>query len=1001
MRPLRLTLTAFGPFAGSVEVDFEALAGHGLFLIHGPTGAGKSTLLDGMTYALYGDAKGGPERSGSSFASTLAPLERSGVALTFATGSATYRVQRFPTQLVARSRGAAADASPVQRQTEGRLERLAGDGSVAEIVAEKATETTRAIEELLGIGVEQFRQTVVLPQGAFREVVTDERAREHVLKQLFGTARFAALTAHLKAIAGERQQATDAARRERERLLEQAGVSHHDELRQRLESASASLDAAREARAAREHERRTHSDALVAGRALDARFATLDRYSHDAARLDAVQERIDSDRQRLLAANRAAALQASEERRERDQADLAAARGAHDEATETLRSTREHHAQALVALDTERGRERERSDASALAQRLTHLEADVRALGALRSTHAELLATIARQREELSGHSERRSARITEREQLRTERSTLRQHADALETQREARAGALAALEARRDIAALDAELSDLDAQSSALDAAAHGDDALLSLLRRHAAGVVRAALEPGRPCPVCGSTHHPAPHGAADADALHSALERYQEHERARQRLRTAHDTLMQRRARQLSDQGWDDALPAVDELERAHAAALSAHDDAAAATQRLRAIDEALETLGTSIEQLEPTISALSLSLQSNEKDAEAAARDIERILTQLPADASEPDAFLERLEAARARATSLERALADATEQEADRRGALAAAEARVTERLAQRERAQATLASTEQAFSTALREQGFEDEAAYAAARLGDAERSALAERIEAHDAERRTLEVQRRELTAELAGSERPDLERMQAALDGAQQAWERADEALQHAQQLHDGVARAVAELDRIDAAYREIEQSLGAAQRLAKLAAGTVAGRPRVDLETFVLQRQFHEVLQIGNTHLRTMTGGRYTLHLVRDLQRSGNGLDLEVADHFVDGVRRPAKTLSGGEGFLAALALALGLSDVAQRARHPIEALFIDEGFGSLDRESLDQVTRMLRTLPHTAGRMIGIISHVEELKRLLPVQLVVSSERNGSRLEVRIND
>ena len=1003
MRPIRLVLTSFGPFPGTATVDFEHLGRHGMFLIHGPTGAGKSTLLDALTFALFGDAKGGPERGGASFVSSLAPLERTSVSLEFAVGASRYRVVRHPSQQVARSRGDG--SASVTRQAEARLERLDGDGGVAETLAEKATEASQAVQALLGLGVEQFRQTVVLPQGQFREVVTDEKAREAVLKRLFDTRRFAELTSHLKALANELNQAGEAQRRARDQVLEQAGVTHRDALEEGARGATARLAEATERRDERERERQEAHARLLESKATLGRFEQLDALEAKVQAIDAEENAFRTERERLAAARRALRAEAAFDHRTRARAERDAARAASESTRAEEAAARSRHQAAAAALDTERGKERERLAARDLVGRLRDLEPDVRALDAQRSEHAALAERIAASRADVATARERRQALDTERSDLREERGPLRASADTLDDRREQLATCRRRHAAALGIAAMESAIDDATRRLERVDTddpAETGAPPLLRLLRSQAAGLVSGGLVTGEPCPVCGSTHHPAPHPGTEPAALEEALQRFQTLEAERATLTAALELQRAQRQAALAEQGWSDERPDTATLECSLHEAGEALEQAQAAAKRVSAIDARLEALAQAIEAADGRLTTLALALGRDEKDAEALQRDIDRTLAKLPNDATDTAAFLGRLDTATEHADALEQALAAATEREAGTRGDAAALASRLEERAARLAASERAADEADAAFARGLETAGFVDEAAIVAARLDERTIAELEGRIEAHDEARVAASAQRDELRASLEGVERPDPSTFEAALAAAAAAWREADDARTAAQQAHDTLARLVTAFDAAEAAYQALEARLAAATRLARLAAGTVPGRPKVDLETFVLQRQFHDVLQVGNLHLREMTAGRYTLHLVRDSgSASASGLDLEVADHFVDSVRRPAKTLSGGEGFLAALALALGLSDIAQRSRHPIEALFIDEGFGSLDRSTLDQVTHTLRTLPQTAGRLIGVISHVEELKRLIPVQLVVSAGERGSRLEVRVND
>ncbi|MDF1523515.1 MAG: SMC family ATPase, partial [Trueperaceae bacterium] len=214
MKPLRLVLHAFGPYPGTQEVDFERLAAHGLFLIHGPTGSGKSTLLDAITYALF-DAKT-VERGGAEFVSSLEPGAVTSAVFEFEVRGERYRVVRSPAQQRARKSGT---GDLVAVPADARLEAIDASGALVRVLADKATEATRQVEALLGCTVDQFRQTVVLPQGQFREVVTDDKTRREVLARVFETGRFADLTGRLKRIKNALEARASGFREQRQRLL--------------------------------------------------------------------------------------------------------------------------------------------------------------------------------------------------------------------------------------------------------------------------------------------------------------------------------------------------------------------------------------------------------------------------------------------------------------------------------------------------------------------------------------------------------------------------------------------------------------------------------------------------------------------------------------------------------------------------------------------------------------------------------------------------------------
>jgi DNA repair protein SbcC/Rad50 len=281
------------------------------------------------------------------------------------------------------------------------------------------------------------------------------------------------------------------------------------------------------------------------------------------------------------------------------------------------------------------------------------------------------------------------------------------------------------------------------------------------------------------------------------------------------------------------------------------------------------------------------------------------------------------------------------------------------------------------------------------------AAQAAAMLDPALRGALERRVREHDDAVSLQTAQRDALADATAGRAPPDLEALDRAVAETQAARDTAAAARDEARDAHAAIARDLARWTQLEAELGAREGRQRAAQHLADLANGNAKGQTRLDLETYVLRRIFVGVLGHANVHLARMTGGRYQLRLRdRSDELRARGLELDVEDRHAGGARRRVATLSGGESFQASLALALGLSEAAERTSGAVElgALFIDEGFGSLDAHALDGVVRILRELPLTQRRMVGVITHVDELKRRIEAQLLVTRDPLGSRVEVR---
>ena len=1004
MRPLRLTLHAFGPYPAVETVDFEALAAHGLFLVHGPTGSGKSALLDAITYALFDPQK--VERGGREFASILDPAAETQVVLDFELRGERYRVTRRPAQSRAKLRG----VGLAQVQADGRLERLDAAGVPVEVIADKTSEVTRRVEELLGCTVEQFRQTVVLPQGEFREVVTDDKTRREVLARVFATERFAALTQRLKQRRRALESEADQHQERRRRVLEAAGVTGRDELSTRFAEAQEALEERTGERALRLEARDAANKALETGKTLAKRFEDLAELREGLRVLAAKSLEAEPERARLAAARRAARVVDRRATRDRAREAHTKAELALASATEGFESATERSQRALEAFEASEALAGEREEARDRVRTLEELAAHVGELSERRRRLTEAQARADRASESRQAAEAAAQELRARNDSLRTERDSLLPQARSLAARHEHERTAGMRLSGLRAIQEVDKSLAALAESERALERpppelGLEEDSSLLELLERHASGLVAHNLRSGEPCPVCGSLEHPDPHPPGDLATLRALLDAQQDRAKEMTEVRTKRAAALEQRDELLAEHGWtSQEMPMLEELVEAAKRAREDRLGAEGASERVAAIEAERESITTEIDRLQRDVERATREASEATTEAQGQSAYIEATLSRLPDDARDPEAYAAALAAARERAARLVAAFEAARSELQQAREAQREAHSRVSERTAQLAASSEHLESCECDLQERLAEEGFADEASTREVEMPSAEREALASSLERLDAELADRTSRSRALEEALAGAEPPDLDSLAGASARASAMWEEADASFDAARQAHAKLREQLRELSEAERAYGDLEARLRAAARLADAADGRLRGRAKVDFETFVLQSIFAQVLAVGNDHLRRMTAGRYALHIVDDAaQASSRGLELEVADHHAGGARRPAKTLSGGEGFLAALALALGLSESARRSSGDLElgALFVDEGFGSLDELALDKVVAILRGLPLAESRMVGVISHVEELKRRIPTQLLVVPTERGSRVRLRVNE
>jgi DNA repair protein SbcC/Rad50 len=1001
MRPHRLRVTAFGAFGGTVEVCFDDLASAGLFLLHGETGAGKTTLLDAIGFALYGRVPGERGKARRLRSDHAAPGTPTEVQLEATVGSRRMRITRKPEQQRPKRRG---DGTTTE-QAKILLEEA--DGATWRAVSTRAGEADDEIKDLMGMSAEQFYQVVLLPQGQFAQFLhADANDRQRLLQKLFGTDRFRAVEDWL----AERRRVTTRAVEEARQAVKElaarvaqvgdATPPHPEDQDQdalpdpgwapRLAEVAACAAAASQALV---RDCRTELD-HVQDRQRDAeRLADRQRRRADALRtrdqlLEAVPA-LEELRDELGAALRGAEVAPALDEADRTAAVLAdthqgerqaravvaqipaaqifaAVSGA---AAGELRAAAQQHVARSGRLEELRSTERQAATEDQTA-------------ASARTAAATLAGQIAAAEQEAATRHERRPELSRQRDQAREAAERLpRVQAEADRYRR-----------AADDMAALVQARADARRQEEAYFAAKMAYLELFeeaSRLRRARIDGMRAELAAtlvdGAPCPVCGSLDHPEL-----CELQGERVTREQE--------------------------------------EAADAEAAAASDRAETIGARLGAADERVADLGSRLEAAGFTVAAdpraqkaearrLRATWQELRVEAErlAAIRlpDLQGALDALDRDIA--GAQLRLVELTDQHAAELRRA-AEADQRAARHRTSLAAqldGAADLDAALAREREAATALSAAADAADAAVRAQadanraadlaakaateaGFEDPEAARRARRAADWRTQADRDIRDHEAASRAVAELLADPDLHVPLDPPADTAGTTAMVEDARQAHDdalAADDRAQHkAEQLADLAPRLTARL----AALLPLADQAAEARRLADLAAGQGANTLHMTLSAFVLAARLEEVATAASQRLLAMTSGRYSL-IHTDARRGAgrSGLGLLACDAWT-GVDRDTCTLSGGETFLASLALALGLADVvtAEAGGTRIEALFVDEGFGSLDEETLDEVMTVLDGL-REGGRMVGIVSHVAELKQRIPAQIRVHKGHSGSHL------
>jgi exonuclease SbcC len=988
MRLHRLSITAFGPFVETAEVDFDALTDSGLFLLSGATGSGKSSVLDAVCFALYGAIPGDRNHAGR-LRSDQAPAGLTPcVELDVTLSGRRFRVFRSPAWERPKKRGAGLTREPAKVTVTERVR----DSWVP--LSSRLDEAGDLLSGLLGMNLDQFCQVALLPQGHFQAFLRADSAQRHqLLARLFRTGRFERVEGwlrdhrltlrresqtHLTSVSDLVSRLSEAAASEApETVADLAAAAGDrslwcwaDELTRTTETGlaaaesdvQATLAVARDASQVWEqarHEAHARSRVLEAGAAHERLTAAADEHAADVARLEAGRRaeglrplsRLVDDRRRRLgdADDVAQAALAEATACGLDPAELSAELGrlTHELSALTVLLPAEQHLSEL------RARHDSRADALQALQRDDELAA---------AEGVTLTRLVTRLDVEVRGAVEAERALPTVEAEAVRLRGVAAAHADEQRLQAELALGTA-------DHAAAVGRL---------LDVREH----LLEVRERRIAGMaaeLAGALAVGDDCPVCGSAEHPHPalpaRGHPDAAA-----------ERTAQRAVDDAQALEHALALRVRDAG--SALATV----RAAAAVVAADD--------LDRVVEAAERVLSETRAEAARHAPLTAQLTEAQQRARALAdeRDVRRVrVAELTTTLEHLHAQAAELEHQVAGARGEHPALAQAVEQLEVRHASAEGA----CEALAARAAAVGALHEAELALTRAALEAGFDDTASARRAELAADDLARLDDRVRSHRSALAVAETVLAEPGArQLLGTPEPDLEALETSHRAAATALEQARAARQVATRRQARVLGLADELRLALDAWTPVREQLELATAVSAFAEGKAPdNRLQMRLSAYVLAYRLTQVVAAANARLAGMSDQRYSLEHVgqRGAGESRGGLSLVVRDDWSGESRDPA-TLSGGETFVVSLALALGLADVVahEAGGADLATLFVDEGFGSLDAETLDDVLDILDTLREN-GRAVGVVSHVAEMRDRIPTQLVVTKARTGSTVRV----
>lgn len=925
MKPLKLTMSAFGSYAGKNVIDFTGQQ-QGIFLITGDTGAGKTTIFDAITYALYNQTSGG-ERNGNMMRSQYAQQEtETYVELEFLYRGQTYRVRRNPDYKITKT---LKNGKIREQKVPHSVELTMPDGTV---FPEKKNATDAKIIEILGLTADQFSQIVMIAQGDFLKLLyTKSDERKMIFSKLFRTDIYWKIQENLRRKSmemDERIQENDRAfEQEKSRiiLLPESEELPLDELVERLRERL--KDALKEQNLRRANVEELNKK-ITKYEEINKLFVSLEKIRQTGKELEARQAESKERRQQIENARKADKVLVAEQQNLRQQQEVEQSAQAIAKMTETLANDQEMFESLKTQLqEVEAIKKREAAD---LQKKMLALEQSFPSYEALQNARSE----------------EQQAKKVWEDLGKTSEESFHK---------KEAGIAALKEQQKRQEQVVEQTKKNWEQTSLSASESAKHYEHMYEAFLKEQA-GILAENLSAGCPCPVCGSTVHPDP--AKLSDHAVTELE--------------------------------------VEQAKKTRAAAEEKRDLAYLAFE---AEKTKKQKLAQAVEKEEADFVLAQTIAKQQRKEAEQNYVSLQKIAEQIREKLVYPS-----LAEAKKQYAAMQKALEAAEQEIAKKRQKVSElAEAMNTlkgQKLAEEENqktAKKLAVKTEKEYAKLLEKSGFVSEETYHLAILPERSRSKLEREEKEYESQCLRQQSEQKLLEKQVSGKTYTDTTELNEQLKAEKQALKEAEKTYM---ELHTAYENDRSVLQNC-AVYLEkgkkLESEDQVIKSLSKTANGRLSGSAKIDFETYIQRQYFKQIIHEANKRLLTMSNHQFILKLKEEAntgRKTNEGLDLSVYSLVTDS-ERDVKTLSGGESFLAALAMALGLSDIVERsagAIHP-DMMFIDEGFGSLDAQSRQQAIEVLGELAGDS-RMVGIISHVTELKEQIDRKLVVSRTDKGSR-------
>lgn len=1011
MKPIKLTMQAFGPFAQTETIEFDKLGTNPLFLINGPTGSGKTSILDAICFALYGETTGNERQGIQMRCDMAAPTLLTEVTLEFSLYGKSYRVIRSPEQEAPKARG---EGMTVRKHTAALYEITDEE----KLITSKTTQVKTEVTNIIGLNETQFRQVMVLPQGKFRELLlATSKEREEIFGQLFQTDIYKKIEYALKDKASAISKAKDEFDNQIRGALQVAGVSSEVELTEQREALSVQFESVQKQEQESLAQLNAVKTELQIAEALSNEFKkreqaeiALKQHLEQSDAVSSRQLQLDNAKKASKVELPYVTLQnASKQTQELEQKvaklsqDLTVAKDAVKSKEGALQTAKEQAAQLpklteqQYQLEGMKGKLVEKSE----------LEKAINAGLTQKSEFEVTLKKYIALKEKLTLEAQQGQKSL---DQARVDVASIGSvEAEIKQQQR--------LTQDLQKLTGLNQELAKLDALTPSKQASVDQAKARYVELQRSAdtlelswhnaqAAVLAQRLQAGEMCPVCGSVEHPRPAQFVGEEVTKEQVQRARNAEREGQVVLNQlnnqleqHNIAVGQYKQQIEQLSVELGQNALMDLSALQASMQQLNER----LQQLSSIN--LVQLEQSVNELnqrcvtgEGKISDLQNQMAANESTVKVNQEQLAKLSASLDAKYSSLEVLEQDIVAIQKQITELNTAFEAAQNHLQQAVLAKTNIESQLTTNQQWLNEALERLNTAKTDWAQALQASAFEDEAQFLASKVDEAEMQVWQQEIDAFKQTQIKLEQTLADLSSTLKDLALPDLEGLNVKLNSIQQSYVEARNQLDSTRSLFERLEKVRNDIATLHDKNTKLEDEYKVFGTLYDVASGKTGSR--ISLHRFVLGVLLDDVLIQASQRLSLMSKGRYILARKTEGFKgaAGRGLDLVVEDSYT-GKTRDVATLSGGESFMAALALALGLSDVVQSYSGGIrlDTLFIDEGFGSLDPESLDLAIQTLVDLQQT-GRMIGVISHVSELKEQMAQRIDVEPSRLGSTVSVK---